>query len=1282
MNLRSLMIPLAIHLTLLAGAHAQTTQDVHPPIPIHFTLPEPGFATLVIEDVNGMRVRNLISETPFEAGPQLAWWDGLDDLGRDPMAASHFTYYIPGQLVAPGKYHVRGLVRPEVGLKYEFTPYNEGDPPWRTKDRASEWLANHTPPAAVLFLPEGAAPERPGHPAPGGEILAGSFVSEGGSGLAWLDLDGRKINGQLWIGGVWTGATQLARDEGDKPVPGIYAYTGAAWTGDKYNGNRPELRLFTLSRDKSKAPQDQRFGTGEDRALLSPNYQLPAGLTLSEHEGLTPLGGLAVHNGLVVVAVTPLDQLLFIDAAGHRTLATAPLEKPHGLAFDSAGHLMAISGKQIVRIAPPALSTNAPTTQQASLSNVETIVSHGLDDPQQIAIDKAGNLYVSDRGGSHQVKVFSPEGKLLRAIGDRGRPSVGPYNPNHMNHPYGVTLDGRGRLWVAEQDKTPKRVSVWSTDGKLLNAYYGPAQYGGGGELDPLDQSRFFYADEGGMELKIDWKSSKSCPTAIFYRRDCDVLADDPAFSVNVGHPPQTPIHIGDRTYLVDCFNTSPTSGSPSAAVWLLKDGAAKRVAIIGRANDWPMLNPTAAFSARWTGRILPAHSEEYTFTAQVDDGVRLWVDGRLIIDHWKVNSGAPIPVGKISLAAGKLVDLRMEYFQKGGSARATLQWESASQKKQVIPTAALFPVAGADPKTPGTGLTAEYFIGVDLKQSIAKCLDPKIDFNWGEAGFKLATTPFQSRLPAGIDLGKEKVLFAWSDLNGDGMIQPEEVTTFPADTIGVSFMPDLTAITGSGVMLKPQGFTAGGAPIYEAGKAIIAMPGAQRPVSSGGGQAIAGKGGAIVMTIAPKPFAPQSIGGGVIGKATWSYPNLWPGLHASHSAPLPDRPGELIGTTRLLGNTVMPKGSDAGELFAINGNKGNIYLMTTDGLFVATLFKDGRDASWSYPEAQRGMSVADASLAEENFWPTITQLANGEIYLQATNGALVRVEGLEQIHRLPPTDIEVTQEQLASARDYFVQSELQRQSAAKDAGPRKLPVQIRSKPPTVDGKLGDWADSAWATIDVRSGQVGDWGKRKIETKAAVCISGDRLYAAFQTDDPQLLVNSGDSPHTLFKTGGGLDLMLGADSSADPKRRGPAAGDVRLVIAQVKGKTVAILYRPIAPGSKGEPVPFSSPLRTIRFDRVDDVSDVVTLAASVERDEKARNQTAGFEISVPLSTLDLHPQRGQAISADIGVLRGNGFQTLQRVYWNNQATGLTSDEPSEAELTPQLWGRWQFVGEK
>jgi hypothetical protein len=67
-----------------------------------------------------------------------------------------------------------------------------------------------------------------------------------------------------------------------------------------------------------------------------------------------------------------------------------------------------------------------------------------------------------------------------------------------------------------------------------------------------------------------------------------------------------------------------------------------------------------------------------------------------------------------------------------------------------------------------------------------------------------------------------------------------------------------------------------------------------------------------------------------------------------------------------------------------------------------------------------------------------------------------------------------------------------------------------------------------------------------------------------------------------------------------------------------------------------------------------------------------------FEISIPLATLGLKPHAGQKIKGDLGVLRGNGFQTVQRVYWSNKASGIVADVPSEAELTPRLWGRIEF----
>ncbi len=143
--------------------------------------------------------------------------------------------------------------------------------------------------------------------------------------------------------------------------------------------------------------------------------------------------------------------------------------------------------------------------------------------------------------------------------------------------------------------------------------------------------------------------------------------------------------------------------------------------------------------------------------------------------------------------------------------------------------------------------------------------------------------------------------------------------------------------------------------------------------------------------------------------------------------------------------------------------------------------------------------------------------------------------------------------------------------------------------------------------------------------------------------------------------------MIGANPQADDHRQKPAAGDLRLLVTQVKGKTRAVVYRAVVPGTTA-PVAFSSPWRTVHVDRVEDVSDKVQLAAG----------DGNYELSVPLAVLGLNPQPGGMLRGDLGILRGDGFQTLHRVYWCNKATGIVSDVPSEAELTPQLWGRWQF----
>jgi glucose/arabinose dehydrogenase len=96
-------------------------------------------------------------------------------------------------------------------------------------------------------------------------------------------------------------------------------------------------------------------------------------------------------------------------------------------------------------------------------------------------------------------------------------------------------------------------------------------------------------------------------------------------------------------------------------------------------------------FSVRWTGSVVPRHSGTYTFYTQSNDGVRLWVDGRLLIDHWTRHETTE-DSATLALEAGRAYSLRMEFFEHSGLATARLFWSSPTLRKQIIPKEQLRP--------------------------------------------------------------------------------------------------------------------------------------------------------------------------------------------------------------------------------------------------------------------------------------------------------------------------------------------------------------------------------------------------------------------------------------------------------------------------------------------------------------------------------------------------------------------------------------------------------------
>jgi len=112
---------------------------------------------------------------------------------------------------------------------------------------------------------------------------------------------------------------------------------------------------------------------------------------------------------------------------------------------------------------------------------------------------------------------------------------------------------------------------------------------------------------------------------------------------------------------------------------------------VINFATPFPDLPRQENFSARWTGAVKPKFSETYTFTTTSDDGIRLWVNGQLIIENW-TSHGAIDNTGDITLEANRKYSIKLEYFQGGGPCAIRLDWQSAHQPRETVPSAALFP--------------------------------------------------------------------------------------------------------------------------------------------------------------------------------------------------------------------------------------------------------------------------------------------------------------------------------------------------------------------------------------------------------------------------------------------------------------------------------------------------------------------------------------------------------------------------------------------------------------
>ncbi|RZA13021.1 MAG: glycoside hydrolase family 3 protein, partial [Lysobacteraceae bacterium] len=115
---------------------------------------------------------------------------------------------------------------------------------------------------------------------------------------------------------------------------------------------------------------------------------------------------------------------------------------------------------------------------------------------------------------------------------------------------------------------------------------------------------------------------------------------------------------------------------------------------------------PSDAFSIRWSGQLLPPVTGRYHLEAAANDGMRLYLDGKLLVDEWSNADRLRARGIDVDLVGGRAYDIRLEYYENERDAGVRLAWALPGAKPAF--DEALAAARGADAVVFVGGLTGD----------------------------------------------------------------------------------------------------------------------------------------------------------------------------------------------------------------------------------------------------------------------------------------------------------------------------------------------------------------------------------------------------------------------------------------------------------------------------------------------------------------------------------------------------------------------------------------------
>jgi hypothetical protein len=182
--------------------------------------------------------------------------------------------------------------------------------------------------------------------------------------------------------------------------------------------------------------------------------------------------------------------------------------------------------------------------------------------------------------------------------------------------------------------------------------------------------------------------------------------------------PYSGPISItGDATLSVKAFSSDAAPSGVATANYMISPTVGTGTGLAGKyyanmnLNGSPAVDrvdPTANFnwnaaspvtgipadgwSASWTGQIEALGSTTYTFYAQSHDGVKLFVNGNLIINNWTDHGEILDTSATVQMVAGQKYTITVQHYQDQGESLLQLYWSSPGLPMEIVPKSQLYP--------------------------------------------------------------------------------------------------------------------------------------------------------------------------------------------------------------------------------------------------------------------------------------------------------------------------------------------------------------------------------------------------------------------------------------------------------------------------------------------------------------------------------------------------------------------------------------------------------------